>query len=79
MSGHVNTAAHTPHAHAFHRNPCGCSTDRRTDFAVCMCGAAYTSDVLTFIYFRCYDCNRVNDFTLDYAADNERNLCQSQP
>ena len=61
--------AHTPHLHFSHKKSCGCSTDREADFAVCKCGAAYTYDVLSFHYFRCYDCGRYNYTVVNYNAN----------
>lgn len=63
---------HTPRRHYSHTNPCGCSTDRQTDFAVCQCGAAYTGEVLTFVFFTCYDCDLPKAFLYTYSKLREK-------
>lgn len=51
---------HTPHAHYEHKAICGCATNEKEAYMVCnLCGATYTSEVLSFNYWRCYDCGGV--------------------
>lgn len=49
---------HTPLMHREHTKTCGCSINRKEDFILCpKCLAAYTADILSFDWFKCYDCS----------------------
>jgi hypothetical protein len=50
---------HVPEKHKEHQLPCGCATNADEVFRVCVCGAAYTAEVMTFRVFTCYDCGSV--------------------
>jgi hypothetical protein len=53
---------HTPRAHVLESHQsggnCGCSLIGTTDYFLCTCGAAYTTEMLSFPKWRCYDCGR---------------------
>lgn len=70
---------HTPHAHAAHTNPCGCSTSALDAKWICKhCGAAYTNDLVTFLRFRCYDCGQWGPYRHRVAASEQLLAARSE-